>query len=98
MEEHLNQLQSVILESLTRLLNAHEHFLWNRVLKPQKMTDYRPNSSSSSSSSSSAVAAVMAAGGGSGSKNNSSEQKNEDRKSTRLNSSHVRISYAVFCL
>src|SRR5690554_7210315 len=25
-------------------------------------------------------------------------QKIEDRKSTRLNSSHVRISYAVFCL
>src|SRR5690554_7654560 len=25
-------------------------------------------------------------------------QKWEDRKSTRLNSSHVRISYAVFCL
>src|SRR5690554_7321014 len=25
-------------------------------------------------------------------------QKSEDRKSTRLNSSHVRISYAVFCL
>src|SRR5436305_11646639 len=24
--------------------------------------------------------------------------KREDRKSTRLNSSHVRISYAVFCL
>src|SRR5690554_7554837 len=24
--------------------------------------------------------------------------KTEDRKSTRLNSSHVRISYAVFCL
>src|SRR3989442_1916831 len=24
--------------------------------------------------------------------------KNPDRKSTRLNSSHVRISYAVFCL
>src|SRR5690554_7495810 len=24
--------------------------------------------------------------------------RNEDRKSTRLNSSHVRISYAVFCL
>src|SRR5690554_6970026 len=24
--------------------------------------------------------------------------KEEDRKSTRLNSSHVRISYAVFCL
>src|SRR5690554_7757419 len=24
--------------------------------------------------------------------------KKEDRKSTRLNSSHVRISYAVFCL
>src|SRR5690554_7754915 len=25
-------------------------------------------------------------------------EKSEDRKSTRLNSSHVRISYAVFCL
>src|SRR5690554_7069644 len=25
-------------------------------------------------------------------------QDNSDRKSTRLNSSHVRISYAVFCL
>src|SRR5690554_7641705 len=25
-------------------------------------------------------------------------QKRQDRKSTRLNSSHVRISYAVFCL
>src|SRR5436309_10550907 len=24
--------------------------------------------------------------------------KNKDRKSTRLNSSHVKISYAVFCL
>src|SRR5207302_5507143 len=24
--------------------------------------------------------------------------QNEDRKSTRLNSSHVKISYAVFCL
>src|SRR3989442_5990152 len=26
------------------------------------------------------------------------EQEHQDRKSTRLNSSHVRISYAVFCL
>src|SRR5690554_7649256 len=26
------------------------------------------------------------------------KQQNKDRKSTRLNSSHVRISYAVFCL
>src|SRR5690606_40308238 len=26
------------------------------------------------------------------------EQRGEDRKSTRLNSSHVKISYAVFCL
>src|SRR5690554_7513198 len=26
------------------------------------------------------------------------EEEFEDRKSTRLNSSHVRISYAVFCL
>src|SRR5436305_3244168 len=25
-------------------------------------------------------------------------QRKQDRKSTRLNSSHVRISYAVFCL
>src|SRR5690554_7359677 len=28
----------------------------------------------------------------------SAAQKSGDRKSTRLNSSHVRISYAVFCL
>src|SRR5258708_14637553 len=28
----------------------------------------------------------------------SSEEKNPDRKSTRLNSSHQIISYAVFCL
>src|SRR5690606_40075597 len=28
----------------------------------------------------------------------SSIQNDEDRKSTRLNSSHVKISYAVFCL
>src|SRR5436305_2411442 len=26
------------------------------------------------------------------------EKRSRDRKSTRLNSSHVRISYAVFCL
>src|SRR5690606_41861029 len=26
------------------------------------------------------------------------DQGNQDRKSTRLNSSHVKISYAVFCL
>src|SRR3712207_7356208 len=26
------------------------------------------------------------------------ERENEDRKSTRLNSSHANISYAVFCL
>src|SRR5690625_5404069 len=28
----------------------------------------------------------------------STAEKNRDRKSTRLNSSHVAISYAVFCL
>src|SRR5699024_12148713 len=31
-------------------------------------------------------------------KNHLSDQKIRDRKSTRLNSSHVSISYAVFCL
>src|SRR5690625_6421268 len=30
--------------------------------------------------------------------NQEEEGKKEDRKSTRLNSSHVAISYAVFCL
>src|SRR5690554_7499316 len=30
--------------------------------------------------------------------NNNPNQNRKDRKSTRLNSSHVRISYAVFCL
>src|SRR5690606_7448709 len=29
---------------------------------------------------------------------NNEREKNRDRKSTRLNSSHVKISYAVFCL
>src|SRR5438874_9033267 len=29
---------------------------------------------------------------------NTKERKRRDRKSTRLNSSHVEISYAVFCL
>src|SRR5690606_41030152 len=34
-----------------------------------------------------------------GSERNSCDQKvTQDRKSTRLNSSHVKISYAVFCL
>src|SRR5690606_40795327 len=28
---------------------------------------------------------------------NNSSKKNQDRKSTRLNSSHVKTSYAVFC-
>src|SRR3989442_10595320 len=35
---------------------------------------------------------ASSAGGGEG------KTPTEDRKSTRLNSSHVRISYAVFCL
>src|SRR5690349_23247331 len=30
--------------------------------------------------------------------NGISEERQKDRKSTRLNSSHVEISYAVFCL
>src|SRR5207249_5782599 len=30
--------------------------------------------------------------------NENGHDQNEDRKSTRLNSSHVSISYAVFCL
>src|SRR5690349_23074904 len=30
--------------------------------------------------------------------NEAQKRLNEDRKSTRLNSSHVEISYAVFCL
>src|SRR5690625_6412598 len=35
---------------------------------------------------------------GSGSEKSSGSQQSSDRKSTRLNSSHVAISYAVFCL
>jgi len=31
-------------------------------------------------------------------KKNPVQEKQEDRKSTRLNSSHLGISYAVFCL
>src|SRR5690554_7583490 len=41
----------------------------------------------------SVVRALLAAGA-----NVNVSQDGEDRKSTRLNSSHVRISYAVFCL
>src|SRR5437870_6748851 len=37
-------------------------------------------------------------GFGSKSKTNTSCPRKRDRKSTRLNSSHVAISYAVFCL
>src|SRR5438874_11200472 len=33
-----------------------------------------------------------------GRKNGGGDAGNQDRKSTRLNSSHVEISYAVFCL
>src|SRR5690554_7250861 len=36
--------------------------------------------------------------GGYSSRPGADEVSEEDRKSTRLNSSHVRISYAVFCL
>src|SRR5690349_22932434 len=36
------------------------------------------------------------AGGGAGSRH--ARRQSQDRKSTRLNSSHVEISYAVFCL
>src|SRR5207302_2308083 len=47
-------------------------------------------------------AVVLAAGGGErqGGARGSSGRPDEprDRKSTRLNSSHVKISYAVFCL
>src|SRR3712207_7133667 len=36
--------------------------------------------------------------GGNGAEDLSGEDGDEDRKSTRLNSSHANISYAVFCL
>src|SRR3989442_9329595 len=39
-----------------------------------------------------------AAGTGYGSRERAGHAPGLDRKSTRLNSSHVRISYAVFCL
>src|SRR3712207_8951766 len=49
-----------------------------------------------------AVAVARAAHEGSGLpvtvKLRSGDKKGEDRKSTRLNSSHANISYAVFCL
>src|SRR3712207_8604370 len=40
----------------------------------------------------------FAHGGGSASGGRTSPQASLDRKSTRLNSSHANISYAVFCL
>src|SRR5690625_5942891 len=44
------------------------------------------------------IAAEIGDGGGGTLKRVVTEAVNEDRKSTRLNSSHVAISYAVFCL
>src|SRR3989442_8722661 len=41
---------------------------------------------------------VRPLGGGARLAHRGAHQTAEDRKSTRLNSSHVRISYAVFCL
>src|SRR5688572_31160734 len=38
------------------------------------------------------------AGGGVGAEHGFSRRRRADRKSTRLNSSHSQISYAVFCL
>src|SRR5688572_31898208 len=45
-----------------------------------------------------AEAAVVAGGGGGAGRRNDLDVGAEDRKSTRLNSSHSQISYAVFCL
>src|SRR5690606_41197594 len=42
--------------------------------------------------------AVLSTGGSVGFGPARSESYGKDRKSTRLNSSHVKISYAVFCL
>src|SRR3712207_8283924 len=44
-----------------------------------------------------ALALTLAACGGEGAGSNN-DTENADRKSTRLNSSHANISYAVFCL
>src|SRR5437667_2746362 len=41
---------------------------------------------------------VRAAARGAGLRARRSGRRREDRKSTRLNSSHITISYAVFCL
>src|SRR5690554_7066376 len=40
----------------------------------------------------------LSQGGGEPARGGAMRPGHEDRKSTRLNSSHVRISYAVFCL
>src|SRR4051794_8995887 len=42
--------------------------------------------------------AVAAAGGGDAGADRHRHHQQQDRKSTRLNSSHMSISYAVFCL
>src|SRR2546426_5554744 len=44
------------------------------------------------------IAAVAREGGAVGHRDERDRAGNEDRKSTRLNSSHLVISYAVFCL
>src|SRR5690606_39574049 len=42
--------------------------------------------------------AAFSVGGGRRARSRDRRPDREDRKSTRLNSSHVKISYAVFCL
>src|SRR3712207_8278254 len=44
------------------------------------------------------VGAVPPRGAGLGPRRRGDRERGEDRKSTRLNSSHANISYAVFCL
>src|SRR5690349_23980419 len=60
-----------------------------RLQRGCEWTSVPASSSASSDEHSHAMAAPVTSGGA---------PRNRDRKSTRLNSSHVEISYAVFCL
>src|SRR5690554_6050478 len=75
---------------------------WLQLYLDRKVSRGLMDMASASSIVTDSAAASSSWGGGfrvnNGSLNISPSGEEQDRKSTRLNSSHVRISYAVFCL
>src|SRR2546430_5669649 len=84
------------------------HFFFLMIRRPPRSTlfpyttlfrskDHEPKADGAASSSRGRAAGASTHGDASGN-GNANISKPRDRKSTRLNSSHSQISYAVFCL